>query len=170
MTGSDFYKETERLILRTPTPNDAAELASARSTDFVMRYNLYEKCDGEQILRELDSYDHVLLAEKKSKKIIGCVSLRDDPVRYHTDSVTLHAWLIEEMAYKGYMAEALNEIINELFLIYQRISVQIFSQNTASLRLAKKLGFEEEGYIKQAVKNKKGEIFDVVLLSLANYL
>ena len=170
MTGSDFYKETERLILRTPTPNDAAELASARSTEFVMRYNLYEECDKEQILRELDSYDHVLLAEKESKKIIGCVSLRDDPVRYHTDSVTLHAWLIEEMAYKGYMAEALNEIINELFLIYQRISVQIFSQNTASLRLAKKLGFEEEGYIKQAVKNKKGEIFDVVLLSLANYL
>ena len=170
MTGSDFYKETERLILRTPTPNDAAELASARSTEFVMRYNLYEECDKEQILRELDSYDHVLLAEKESKKIIGCVSLRDDPVRYHTDSVTLHAWLIEEMAYKGYMAEALNEIINELFLVYQRISVQIFSQNTASLRLAKKLGFEEEGYIKQAVKNKKGEIFDVVLLSLANYL
>lgn len=170
MTGSDFYKETERLILRTPTPNDAAELASARSTEFVMRYNLYEECDKEQILRELDSYDHVLLAEKESKRIIGCISLRDDPVRYHTDSVTLHAWLIEEMAYKGYMAEALNEIINELFLIYQRISVQIFSQNTASLRLAKKLGFEEEGYIKQAVKNKKGEIFDVVLLSLANYL
>lgn len=170
MTCSDFYKETERLILRTPTPNDAAELASARSTEFVMRYNLYEECDKEQILRELDSYDHVLLAEKESKKIIGCVSLRDDPVRYHTDSVTLHAWLIEEMAYKGYMAEALNEIINELFLVYQRISVQIFSQNTASLRLAKKLGFEEEGYIKQAVKNKKGEIFDVVLLSLANYL
>lgn len=170
MTGSDFYKETERLILRTPTPNDASELASARSTEFVMRYNLYEECDKEQILRELDSYDHVLLAEKESKKIIGCISLRDDPVRYHTDSVTLHAWLIEEMAYKGYMAEALNEIINELFLVYQRISVQIFSQNTASLRLAKKLGFEEEGYIKQAVKNKKGEIFDVVLLSLANYL
>lgn len=170
MTGSDFYKETERLILRTPTPNDAAELASARSTEFVMRYNLYEECDKEQILRELDSYDHVLLAEKESKRIIGCVSLRDDPVRYHTDSVTLHAWLIEEMAYKGYMAEALTEIINELFLIYQRISVQIFSQNTASLRLAKKLGFEEEGYIKQAIKNKKGEIFDVVLLSLANYL
>lgn len=170
MTGSDFYKETERLILRTPTPNDAAELASARSTEFVMRYNLYEECDKEQILRELDSYDHVLLAEKESKRIIGCISLRDDPVRYHTDSVTLHAWLIEEMAYKGYMAEALNEIINELFLIYQRISVQIFSQNTASLRLAKKLGFEEEGYIKRAVKNKKGDIFDVVLLSLANYL
>ena len=170
MTGSDFYKETERLILRTPTPNDASELASARSTEFVMRYNLYEECDKEQILRELDSYDHVLLAEKESKRIIGCISLRDDPVRYHTDSVTLHAWLIEEMAYKGYMAEALNEIINELFLVYQRISVQIFSQNTASLRLAKKLGFEEEGYIKQAVKNKNGEIFDVVLLSLANYL
>ena len=170
MTGSDFYKETERLILRTPTPEDANALALARSTEFVMRYNLYEKCDKEQILRELESYDHVLLAEKESKKIIGCISLRDDPVRYHTDSITLHAWLIEEMAYKGYMLEALTEIINELFLIYQRISVQIFSQNTASLRLAKKLGFEEEGYIKQAVKNKNGEIFDVVLLSLANYL
>lgn len=167
MIEQSFYKRTERLILRTPTKADADELARARSTEFVMRYNLYTECDGKQIISELENYEHILLLEAATDKIIGCVSVREDPLRYHTDSVTLHAWLIEEMAYKGYMAEALREIIDLLFSEHQRISVQIFSENTASLRLAKKLGFEQEGYIKQAVKNKKGEIFDVVLMTLS---
>lgn len=166
MINPNLYLKTERLILRIPTKADAQEIASARSTDFVMRYNLYTVCDAEQIIDELESYEHILLIEAKTEKIIGCISLRDDPVRYHTDSVTLHAWLIEEKAYNGYMAEALKEIIPYLFLEYNRISVQIFSENTASIRLAQKLGFEQEGYIKKAVKAFDDKIFDLVLMSL----
>lgn len=166
MISADFYIKTERLILRIPTNDDAQEIANARSTDFVMRYNLYTKCDAEQIITELEYYEHILLVESATEKIIGCVSLRDDPIRYHTDSITLHAWLIREKAYSGYMAEALKEIIPYLFSEYNRISVQIFSENTASIRLAQKLGFEQEGYIKKAVKAFDGKIFDLVLMSL----
>ena len=115
MIEQSFYKRTERLILCVPTKADADELARARSTEFVMRYNLYTECDGKQIINELENYEHILLREAVTDKIIGCVSVREDPLRYHTDSVTLHAWLIEETAYKGYMAEALKEIIDLLF-------------------------------------------------------
>ena len=169
MISDNFYKRTERLILRTATEKDAEALARARSTEFVMRYNLYTECDGNQIKKELAAYEHILLAEADTQRIIGCVSMRDDPLRYHVASVTLHAWLVEDSAYKGYMLEALKEIIDLLFLENERVSVQIFSQNTASIRLAKKLGFQEEGFIERAVKNKKGEIFDVVLMSLAKW-
>ena len=158
---------TERLILRTPKIEDAPIIAEHRSTDFVMRYNLYKECDAEQIIGELESYEHILLVEIATNQIIGCVSLRDDPIRYHVDSITLHAWLIEEKAYKGYMAEALKAIIPILFSEYSRLSIQIFSKNTASIRLAQRLGFEQEGYIKQAVKAPSGEIFDLVLMSMA---
>ena len=166
MASKKFYAQTERLTLRTPTSEDTVELAKLRSTDFVMRYNLYKECDAEQIMWELENYEHILLIESKADKIIGCISLRDDPVRYHVDSVSLHAWLIEEKAYNGYMAEAIREIIPVLFLKYKIISVQIFSENTASIALAKKLGFKQEGFIRKAVKNANGQIFDLVLMSI----
>ena len=167
MFDENFYIKTERLILRAPKLADASDIAKKRSTDFVMRYNLYAACDAEQIISELENYEHILLVEALTNKIIGCISLRDDPVRYHVGSITLHAWLIEEKAYNGYMAEALKAIIPILFLEYSRLSIQIFSKNTASIRLAQKLGFEQEGYIKQAVKAPSGEIFDLVLMSMA---
>ena len=168
MFDETFYIKTERLILRAPKLADASDIAKKRSTDFVMRYNLYAECDAEQIISELENYEHILLVESLTNKIIGCISLRDDPVRYHVDSITLHAWLIEEKAYNGYMAEALKAIIPILFSKYSRLSIQIFSKNTASIRLAQKLGFEQEGYIKQAVKAPSGEIFDLVLMSMAH--
>ena len=166
MFDENSYIKTERLILRAPKLADASDIAKKRSTDFVMRYNLYAECDAEQIISELENYEHILLVEALTNKIIGCISLRDDPVRYHVDSITLHAWLIEEKAYNGYMAEALKAIIPILFLEYSRLSIQIFSKNTASIRLAQRLGFEQEGYIKQAVKAPSGEIFDLVLMSM----
>ena len=47
------------------------------------------------------------------------------------------------------------------------ISIKAFDKNIASLRLAKKLGFLEEGYLRHAVKNGNGEVFDLVLFSLS---
>ena len=164
----EFYKETERLILRSPTEGDAEHLAAARSTDFVMRYNLYRPCDGEQIRDELGRFQHVMLCRREDGALIGCIAVKDDYLRYRVASCSLQAWLSEDTAYHGYMAEALYAFIPHLFSAcgYERISIQIFSDNTASLRLAEKLGFEREGYLKRAVANENGHVFDVVLLSM----
>ena len=168
MNNNAFYKETERLILRSPREGDAEALARARSTEFVMRYNLYRPCGAAEIIAELDTYEHIILTQKGSDTIIGCVSVRDDDFRYHMDSVALHAWLTEEYAHKGYMKEALDVMIKEVFCVrlHERIAIQILSENRASIRLAEKLGFEREGYLKRALKNAGGEVFDVVLYSL----
>lgn len=168
MKTQNFYYETERLILRHATEEDADILASKRSCSFVTRYNLYQDCDGEQIKRELGKYEHILLVLKSSREIIGCVSVRDDYFRYRIDSKCLYAWLTEDMAYQGFMLEALQVIMAKLFYLngHERIAIQIFSENTASLRLARKLGFEEEGYLKRGLKNHLGQVYDVVLLSL----
>jgi RimJ/RimL family protein N-acetyltransferase len=166
MLSDTLFIPTERLILRLPTVNDAEDIAKNRSTDFVMRYNLYAACDAEQIISELENYEHILLTEAESGKIIGCVSLRDDPIRYHAGSITLHAWLIEEKAYNGYMAEALRAIIPYLFTKYDMLSVEIFSENTASIRLAKKLGFEQYGFIRKVILTPGGKIVDLILMSM----
>ena len=166
MKNDSFYKETERLILRSPVDGDAKTVAALRSTDFVTRYNLYEPCDAGQIKKEFAAYEHILLLSKNTGEIIGCISIREDHTRYRMDSVSLQAWLVRESAYQGYMAEALIPVLEELFRSCERVAIQILSENTASIRLAEKLGFEREGYLKRAIRNSKGEVFDLVLLSL----
>ena len=168
MIKDSFYYETERLILRTAADSDAEELAAKRSTGFVTRYNLYCPCDSEQIIREFQEYEHIVLILKRENATIGCVSIKDDDLRYHVDSKTINAWLTEDNAYNGYMQEALKVILAELFYVrsHERVSIQIFSKNTASIRLAEKLGFEQEGYLKRALKNHLDQVFDLVLLSI----
>lgn len=168
MIKDSFYYETERLILRTASESDADELATKRSTEFVTRYNLYRPCDSDQIIRELTENQNIVLVSKDENTIIGCISIKDDDLRYHIDSKTLTAWLTEDKAYNGYMYEALRVVLADLFYIrsHERVSIQIFSQNTASIKLANKLGFEQEGYLKRALKNDFGQVFDIVLLSL----
>ena len=163
-----FYLESARLILREPTAGDAEILAKIRSTEFVTKYNLYEPCDSAQIQRELAEYEHVVLALKDDSKVIGCISIREDSLRYHVDSVSLQGWLAQEQAYQGYMAEALKELFSYIFCDCgrERIALQILSENHASIRLAERLGFTREGYLKRALRNSAGQVFDVVLLSM----
>ncbi len=162
-----FLGQTDRLILREATAEDAAVLAEKRSTPFVMRYNLYEPCEKAQIAREIADYPHILLENRKTGEIIGVISLRDDDFRYHVKAKEMAAWLTEPFAHQGLMAEAIPPVIEWIFQHdVARISVRVFAPNTASLRLAEKLGFMREGYLSQAVKNKQGEVFDVVMYSL----
>ena len=168
MKNTEFYAQTPRLILRRPTEADASALAQARSTDFVTRYNLYQPCGADQIQKELEWFEHILLELKDEGRVIGCISVRDDDLRYHMDSKTLHAWLTRDMAYRGLMAEALEVVFAELFINrgHERIAIQIMSENQASIRLAEKLGFEPEGYLKRALRNSKDQVFDLALYSL----
>ena len=164
----NFYQETARLRLQNATTADAAELAKKRSTPFVMRYNLYTPCDEAQILAELDCYEHIVLKSPQTGEIIGAVSIRDDNFRYHIEAKELHAWLTEEYAHQGLMAEALTPIMEKVFADgAERISVRILANNKASLKLAEKLGFIREGYLVRALKNAVGEVFDVALYSLS---
>lgn len=162
-----FFATTERLILKEATSADAATLAALRSTPFVMRYNLYEPCDQLQMASEVVAYPHVLLKDRETGEVIGTISLRDDDFRYHIEAKEMAAWLAEEHANRGLMAEAIPPVMTWIFKKgIERISIRIFAPNKASLRLAEKLGFVREGYLPRAVKNKRGEIFDVVLYSL----
>lgn len=168
-----FFRQTERLILKEATTEDATILAKKRSTPFVMRYNLYEPCGEAQIAGELADNPHVLLKNRATGEIIGAISLRDDDFRYHIAAKEMAAWLTEEYAAQGLMSEAIPPVMDHIFnRDIERISIRIFAENKPSIRLAEKLGFVREGYLARAVKNKQGEVFDVALYSLDanNYL
>ncbi|MBQ3063312.1 MAG: GNAT family N-acetyltransferase [Clostridia bacterium] len=164
----EFFKETAHLTLCAATAADAEVLAAKRSTPFVMRYNLYTPCDKAQMAVELETYPHILLKCRKTGEIIGAISIRDDDFRYHIASKELVAWLTDKHAHKGLMAEALPHVMAWVFDNgAERIAVRIFADNTASHRLAEKLGFTREGYLTRAVRNAAGEVFDVLLYSIS---
>lgn len=66
------------------------------------------------------------------------------------------------------MTEALKQMIQDLFENkgYEIITARVFSENLASLNLLTRLGFQQEAYLKRAVKNTEGRIFDDIFFVL----
>lgn len=159
---------TPRLILRTPTPEDAPRIAEGRNTEFVMRYNLYGQSTVEQIISEIAEYESVIITLKDTGTVIGCIYIKDDLYRYHINSKELSGWVEERYANQGLMTEALEALMNELFCNenIDRLSTWVFSSNNPSRRLMRKVGFIEEGILKEACRKDNGQIFDVVLYSV----
>ena len=166
--------ETERLILRTPTPSDVDLLADERNTPFVMRYNLYGISTADDIRAEIEAYDTVVMVLKATGMPIGCIYVKNDDFRYHVNSKEISRWLTVENSAKGIMSEVGPAIIGHLFRNenIDRLTARIFAPNIASIKLVEKLGFKKEGYLCEAVKNSKGQVFDLALYSLsrAEYL
>ncbi len=161
------YYETERLILRSPVPTDAPDICRVRNSDFVQRYNLYADSSDEDVLAELERYNFVILLEKHTGLFLGLIHIKEDYIRYHVDSMELAGWLDSSVAKQGFMSEALRCLIPNLFSEgISRLTARVFSDNLASVRLMESMGFVREGYLKDAVKNPSGEIFDIVLFSV----
>jgi len=73
----------------------------------------------------------------------------------------------EKYTHKGYTTEALNAVVeycfDELKLI--KIYLRIIATNKASLALAEKCGFEQEGYFKKEYRTGNKELVDLVYLA-----
>jgi len=69
---------------------------------------------------------------------------------------------------QGYAAESTRRIVDLAFRIleFQRIFVRILPSNQPSFALVKKLGFQEEGLHRRALRCGLGELHDVRCLSL----
>jgi RimJ/RimL family protein N-acetyltransferase len=68
---------------------------------------------------------------------------------------------------QGYAAEAIKLVLRYFFdeLRYQKVTVQIHSDNPASIQLHEKLGFQLEGRLRRVVYNH-GEYFDGLMYGL----
>lgn len=70
---------------------------------------------------------------------------------------------------KGIMSEAMQGVINfsKTQISPNRIQAEVYPENIASLKLLKKLGFQEEGLLRQYLMHEVTKTFlDVVLLAL----
>ena len=162
--------ETERLILRHPKVEDAADYLEFCNTEFVLRYNAMTLKTREKVEKYLtDCRDGILvLQHKQSGKVIGEVNINEDSLRWGVESRELSYMLREDFSRQGYMKEALQAVIGHLFAQekVECVSARCFAPNEASLALLRSLGFHQDGYIPRCVKGYGDQIFDDTLHSL----
>ena len=154
---------TERLLLRTPRERDAAEIMAIRNSAFVMKNNVMEVIDKEQMVhlihREID-YENTWYIERKEAE--------EDGVRFDVRSRCLSYYLGEQYTRQGYMKEALRAVLHELFTEedLEVVAARVFTGNIASEKLLRSLGFVYEGCIRRCVRTSESEIRDDMQFSL----
>ncbi len=170
--GEGKRMETERLLLRRVLPGDEMDLLEIRNSEFVLKYNCMKKVTLEelqsQIVKDMEAEDIYSIVLKENSRVIGMVDISPDTLRYGVNAKGLSYYLGEQYTGKGYMSEALREVIGYAFeeLGVEVLSVRIFKANEASKRLIEKLGFVHEGCIRSGVKGYGDIIYDDMIYSM----
>lgn len=164
--------KTERLLLRRAKKEDADELFAIRQSEFVLQYNCMEKLDSAGMLAMVlndRKNDYVWYMERLDDyRVIGAIYLHEDSVRYCTNTKELSYWMSKDDSGQGLMKEALDKICkyahDEMKL--SGITARCFEANLRSRRVLEKLGFVQEGILKNAVKGYQNIIYNDVLYYL----
>lgn len=101
-------------------------------------------------------------------KLIGQIAVQN--VKWDLREADAGYYIDAEMRQQGYATEAMTLVLNHLMrdLNFNRLTIRTLPENNESLRLAKKLGFQQEGLLRSGFVTGDGERRDMVLLSLVN--
>jgi ribosomal-protein-alanine N-acetyltransferase len=166
---------TERLILRKLTPQDFNYIFEHYSKEEII--NQLGLTTNEEFLKEQEkvkggytTYDRTIiqfkLVLKETNEVIGSCGFHNW-YSIHSRAELGYALTKEEFKQKGYMSEAVKTIINYGFntMNLNRIEAFVGPTNIASLSIVNKLGFIQEGHLKQHYF-KDGIIEDSIIFSL----
>lgn len=150
--------ETDRLILRQVTNDDAKSLLTYFSDTDVMRYYGLEPFKSiDDALDEISWYKSIFekgtgirwgISLKGSDKIIGSCGFFNRAVEHSRTEIGYE--LSKEYWGKGIAGEALESVVKYGFqnLQLERIEALVEPANLASLKLLDKMGFEKEGLLR----------------------
>lgn len=95
---------------------------------------------------KLEAFRYFLLEKHQPDRLIGCVAFSHVHLG-NERSCTLSYKLAESSQQKGYALEAINFLLQALFLEHaiHRVQADILPDNVRSLRLVQRLGFQYEG-------------------------
>lgn len=164
--------ETKRLILRKARLEDATDIYHVRNSEYVLRYNCMKAWTFDQtiemVIKDINSPDIFYIEQKETGRVIGCIDLSEDSLRYGVNSLCLSYYLGEDHGGNGYMTEALREILRHAFedRRVEVITVRAFKCNSASVRVIEKLGFVYEGCLRKGVMGYQDIIYDDMLYSM----
>jgi ribosomal-protein-alanine N-acetyltransferase len=147
-----------RVILRPPTPADEDHfLAAMRASKRAHRPWLYPPLDAEAYhayLARLDDRKYGYLACRRSDDaIVGWLNV-SEIVRGALQSAFLGYGGVAAHAGHGYMTEAVQLVVREAFgkLGLHRLEANIQPGNHPSIALARRCGFEKEGFSPRYLK------------------
>ncbi|MEC1416877.1 GNAT family N-acetyltransferase [Bacillus haynesii] len=166
--------ETERLILREITYDDAEEIFACFSNHNVTRF--YGQDSLETIDQARGFVDFFAKNFEEKKGIRWGIERKGE--RGLIGTIGLNAWSPKhkraEIGYeihpnywrKGYMSEALSKILSHASetLGLTRIGAVVFTENTASNKLLTKMGFQKEGILKKYMY-QNGKVYDTYVYS-----
>jgi [ribosomal protein S5]-alanine N-acetyltransferase len=167
--------ETERLVLRPLTPDDApaiARLAGRREiadTTISIPHPYSEEQARQWIAGHVDLFakDKFFvfgMELKQQRTLAGTVGLREIDAEH--SQAELGFWVAVDLWGQGYATEASREVVSFGFeqLGLNRIYAHHMVRNPASGRVLGKIGMKHEGVLRQRVR-KWGVFEDVVLLA-----
>jgi [ribosomal protein S5]-alanine N-acetyltransferase len=166
---------TERLLLRLLNPEIYKEVMSTFGDDAIMQY--FGLTTTEELQQEKQRFSEGMtmagrsflyfhLIEKKSLVVMGWCGYHTWFTRHRRAEI---GYVLNEDRYKGkgYMREALPVVLSYGFekMNLHRIEAIVAPGNEPSIKLVKRLGFTEEGLLREHyMKNNKLE--DSIMFSL----
>jgi len=156
---NQVFITTPRLLLRPLQPADAAAVFALRSNPLVSRFTGYatwtelnraqELIAKDQMAMEIGEYLRLGLVRSQTDDVIGTVTL------FHLDAQCARAEigydLLPDMWGNAYMNEALRALLELGFtdMMLNRIEADVDPHNTASINTLKRLGFAQEGLLRE---------------------
>ena len=165
MTDPDLFGDrmptldAERVRLRHPRPTDADAVFAIFGDDRAMRYWSHEaferRDEAEQYLRDIDkgfadrSFCQWAITKRDHDELIGTVTLTGWDARNRR--MELGYMLSPAHWGKGYATEAVRAVLTFAFeeMNVHRVEAELDPRNPASARLLERLGFREEGLLRE---------------------
>lgn len=159
--------ETERLLLRSIAAQDADdifEMLSDRQTcldDGGYPAIVVKDAEFYALIASFSEQNRCSIVLKAENKVIGIVNLQD--ADRAVEAYELGFVLNKAYRRKGYMYEAIGALIRTCF---ERTEIKMFTashfpHNAASKALIRKLGFQYEGFRKNAVRHETLGVVDL---------
>ena len=162
------YLSGERVDLRVTEREDVEFLQRARSDPDLRRPLTYtEPRTSEQIV---EFYENTVAADNGDANLLVCLPDRDAPIgeanlfRVEDDHAEIAYWLVPEARGEGYATEAAGLLLDYAFETrgLHKVFARVVAFNEASTGLLKRLGFAEEGRLRDHVY-LDGDYQDVLL-------
>ncbi|PHI20372.1 GNAT family N-acetyltransferase [Lewinellaceae bacterium SD302] len=103
----------------------------------------------------------------ESSELIGYVHLFE--IDWHTPKAEINYFIDREQTQQGLMTEVLARVVRFAFkqLELEKISLQVLSDNYPSQRLARRIGFQREGMLRNEFKRSGGQLVDLMRFGFA---
>ena len=112
-----------------------------------------------------DTRNQILMVDDPTGQTVGYVQL--SRIDYKNRSVEIGGHLSPEAQGQGYGRDAFHTLMRFAFrqMNMHRVSLEVFDFNDRAIALYKKLGFHEEGRLRDAVF-QDGRYYDIVVMSI----